>query len=66
MIKFVLRGAVESQKLDSELEQKNAKYLVVILQLTCSPIENLIIPNERAAFLIHSNMISSELQLETN
>jgi hypothetical protein len=30
---------------------KNAKYLVAILQLPCSPIENLSIPNERAAFL---------------
>jgi hypothetical protein len=31
--------------------QKNAKYLDAILRLPCNPIENLIIPNERAAFL---------------
>jgi hypothetical protein len=32
--------------------QKNAKYLVAILQLPCSPNEILNIPNERASFLV--------------
>jgi hypothetical protein len=32
--------------------QKNAKYLVAILQLPCSPNEILNIPNERASFQV--------------